>query len=55
MTVKKFEKTEDYERYAILDGEEFSCLKIQMDRDTISRILKNEYEEVWYFTWKHEN
>ena len=43
-------------RYAILVGEEFSCLEFDMNRDTISWIWrKNRIQEVAYGTLTEEN
>lgn len=42
--------------YAILVGEEFSCLEFDMNRDTISWIWrKNRIQEVAYGTLTEEN
>ena len=44
------------QRYAILVGEEFSCLEFDMNRDTISWIWrKNRIQEVAYGTLTEEN
>lgn len=48
--------SESVEGYAILVGEEFSCLEFDMNRDTISWIWrKNRIQEVAYGTLTEEN
>ena len=52
----RLELSEVRQGYAILVGEEFSCLEFDMNRDTISWIWrKNRIQEVAYGTLTEEN